>query len=551
MLRGRKPALAGEIMRPMATAVGQRRYSNLLSPVRGDIRKSVSFCPDTAPSGAHAFVGVPSFPTAVAVGQMTTPARRAGNFLRASAPRSRYGCVFTAALIGLLALAFLLPVPLQAGKKKAATGPPANLANQPVKAYFDITKIVWPGPPEIPRVAFKDIYTGQKIDPNLFTKKARKKTWMDRLAGSLPADQVQLDKLPFQLIRTFGVGVDSKGKIYAADQGVAAVFIFDPENKAHVELIGNGRQATFGLIAGVALDDDDRLFVSDASLRHVVVFSPKHEQEAVFGADVLVRPAGVAIDRENRFVYVADTGNDVVDVFDADSYKLLRQIGKPSKKHDQTSPGLFSLPEGVAVDSEGNVYVTDTFNDRIEIFDADGQFISTFGKNGDGPANFERPKGIAIDCDGHIWVVDAAQNRVKVFNKEGRLLIYFGGQGYFPGQFMGPWGIAIDQFNRVVVSETFPGRVQLFRYINDAEAAALKARRESGEQKSAPAQKPPAAQAPEAKPDSAPTKDSAAPSRRHKLWLSTGSQNAAPSKTGGCAALKYSLRRSLDCYEET
>jgi DNA-binding beta-propeller fold protein YncE len=432
-------------------------------------------------------------------------------------------------LIGLLALAFLLPVPLQAGKKKAATGPPANLANQPVKAYFDITKIVWPGPPEIPRVAFKDIYTGQKIDPNLFTKKARKKTWMDRLAGSLPADQVQLDKLPFQLIRTFGVGVDSKGKIYAADQGVAAVFIFDPENKAHVELIGNGRQATFGLIAGVALDDDDRLFVSDASLRHVVVFSPKHEQEAVFGADVLVRPAGVAIDRENRFVYVADTGNDVVDVFDADSYKLLRQIGKPSKKHDQTSPGLFSLPEGVAVDSEGNVYVTDTFNDRIEIFDADGQFISTFGKNGDGPANFERPKGIAIDCDGHIWVVDAAQNRVKVFDNQGRLLIYFGGAGYYPGQFMGPWGIAVGPSNQVVVSETYPGRVQVFRYITDAEAAAEKARREAAEKKAAAA---PAS----TRQDASATKPAnVATAEQKKTEVGAGVVPAQPQKPAGAA----------------
>src|SRR5208283_4565158 len=201
--------------------------------------------------------------------------------------------------------------------------------------------------------------------------------------------------------------------------------------------------------------------------------------------DVLVRPGCLAIDRQNRFLYGADTGNDVVDVFDADSHKLLRQIGKASRKHDQTDPGLFSMPEGVAVDNESNVFVTDTFNNRVEIFDADGKFISTFGENGDGPANLERPKGIAVDGDGHIWVVDAAQNRVKVFNQQGRLLIYLGGQGYYPGQFMGPWGIAIDASNRVVVSETFPGRVQVFRYITDAQAAAEKARREGAQQKAA------------------------------------------------------------------
>ena len=378
----------------------------------------------------------------------------------------------------IIVAALLFPATMFAGKKKKAAAPaPPDLAPKPL----DITRIVWPSPPEIPRIALKDLFTGQKIDPDLFTKKARKSTWMDRLAGSLPADQVDLGKLPFQLIRTYGVGIDSKGKIYAADEGVAAVFVFDPENKSHVELIGNGRQANFGIISGVALDDDDRLFVADSSLRHVVVFSPQHEQEAVFGGNVLVRPSGVAIDKENRFVYVADTGNDVVDVFDADTYKLLRQIGKPSKKHDQSEPGLFSLPVGVAVDGEGNVYVTDTFNDRVEIFDADGQFISTFGKNGDEAADFERPKGIAVDCDGHIWVADAAQNRVKVFDNQGRLLIYFGGQGNFPGQFMGPWGIAIGPSNQVVVSETYPGRVQLFRYITDAEAANLRAQTDSAE----------------------------------------------------------------------
>jgi len=406
--------------------------------------------------------------------------------IRASRPRPHRACTFMAAALSLLALALVFPAPLRAGKNKDQTPPaPVNLGNQRVKGYFDIAKIVWPNPPAIPRIAFQDLFTGEKIDPSLYTKKGHKQTWMDRLAGTQSTDEIQTDKLPFQLIRTYGVGVDSKGFIYAGDQGVGAVFIFDAEKKDHVEMIGNGRQANFDQIVGLALDDDDRLFVADAKLHRVLEFNAKHVAEAVFGAEVLVRPGGVAIDRENRFLYVADAGNDVVDVFDADSFKLLRQIGKPSRKHEQTDPGTFSLPEGVAVDKDGNVYVTDTFNDRVEIFDADGEFISTFGKNGDGPADLERPKGIAVDCDGHIWVVDAAQNRVKVFNQQGRLLIYFGGQGYYPGQFMGPWGIAIDQSNRVIVSETFPGRVQVFRYVTDEQAVAEKARREAGEQKPA------------------------------------------------------------------
>ncbi len=423
--------------------------------------------------------------------------------------------IFTAATLGLSALASVIPTPLHAGKKRSqAVAPAMNLGEQRVTAYFDLSKIVWPNPPAITRIAFQDLFTGQKIDPSLYSKKkTRRQTWMDRLAGTQSADQIKLDNLPFQLIQTYGVAVDSKGKIYAADQGVGAVFIFDPQDKEHVELIGNGRQANFRAIVGLALDDDDRLFVSDAKLHHIVVFNAKHEQEAVFGADVLVRPGGVAIDRENRFLYVVDTGNDVVDVFDADKLKLLRQIGKPSRKHEQTDPGTFSLPECVAVDRDLNVYITDTFNNRVEIFDADGAYVGTFGKDGDGPADLERPKGIAVDCDGHVWVVDAAQNRVKVFNKQGRLLIYFGGQGNYPGQFMGPWGITIDRLNQVIVSETFPGRVQIFRYITDTEAAAEKARREGVEPKPAglpPEQTRSAADPSTGKSDLAVKRDSAA-----------------------------------------
>ncbi len=109
-------------------------------------------------------------------------------------------------------------------------------------------------------------------------------------------------------------------------------------------------------------------------------------------------------------------GNDVVDVFDADSLQAIcARSASPASKHEQTDPGTFSLPEGVAVDDDGNVYVTDTFNNRVEIFDADGKFISMFGKNGDGPGDLERPKGIAVDSDGHIWVVDAATEPGKSF----------------------------------------------------------------------------------------------------------------------------------------
>src|ERR1039458_7256169 len=181
------------------------------------------------------------------------------------------------AAVTLLALALVLPAPLRAGKQKNQPPPAtASLGDQRVKGYVDIAKIVWPNPPAIPRVAFQDLFTGEKIDPSLYTKKGHKQTWMDRLAGTQSSGEIKIDTLPFQLIRTYGVAVDSKGLIYAADQAVGAVFIFDAEKKDHVQMIAHGREASFAEIVGLALDDDDRLFVSDAKLHHIVEFSAKH-----------------------------------------------------------------------------------------------------------------------------------------------------------------------------------------------------------------------------------------------------------------------------------
>jgi DNA-binding beta-propeller fold protein YncE len=216
-----------------------------------------------------------------------------------------------------------------------------------------------------------------------------------------------------------------------------------------------------------------------------------------------------------------DTQQDQVIVYDADTYKLLRRIGTGGKNHFLTSPGDFGAPQGAAVDSDGNLYVADTMNDRVEIFDADGTFISTFGKAGDGPGYFARPKGIAVDSDGHIWVADEMQDRLQVFNRDGQLLTYIGqGHGELPGQFKSLIGVAIDKQNYVYTTEQEPGRLQMFRYVTDAEAAQEKQRRDEELQKAADrrqkaaapaAPETPAPAAPQKAPDASMSKDTTQP----------------------------------------
>jgi DNA-binding beta-propeller fold protein YncE len=390
----------------------------------------------------------------------------------------RVSSTYRKALLGLAvaSLALSLAPTAHAGKKKKAV---VEAPKTPELPEVDTSNLVWPDPPDIARIRWIAQFRGEPkpVQPVVPVKEKKKESWMLRLAGIQPVEAPKSDTR-FKLVRPYGVAVDSKGNIYAADTYVGAVFIFNSETKA-VDFIRNGKDARFKALIGLAIDDADRLFVTDSGFQRVFVFDANHKFQATFGSDRLVRPSGVAVDNKNRFLYVTDVLKNNVVVYDLDSFKYLRTVGGPPKQAGDDAPGTFARPTNIAVGPNGDVYVSDTLNSRIQIFDADGNFLSTFGKAGDGPADFARPKGLALDRDGHIWVTDADQNRVKVFDREGRLCAYLGEYGFFPGQFALPSGVAIDKNDRVVVAEqVLNGRLQVFRYITDAEAAVEKAKRE-------------------------------------------------------------------------
>ena len=100
--------------------------------------------------------------------------------------------------------------------------------------------------------------------------------------------------------------------------------------------------------------------------------------------------------------------------------------------------GQFSEPYGMAVDSDGWIYVADYLNDRIQIFDPNGAFDSSFGESGAGDGQFTRPVDVAVDGAGRIWVSDQGNDRIQIFDHDGIFVSKFGSTGTGPGQFNGP-----------------------------------------------------------------------------------------------------------------
>ena len=380
-------------------------------------------------------------------------------------------------------------------KKKNAQEEQSNAASPDNRKFWenlDLSKFVWPNPPAITRIRYTGYWSGEKF---VDKKKAKKSSWMERVSGiatgSTPGDA----KPRYQLISPNGIAVDSKNLVYIADSKVRAIFIVNVDTGEY-SVIKNGSNAKFQWLIGLAIDDTDRLFAADSGLRHVAVFDKDHKFEAAI-SEGLYSPGGVAVDNENRLLYVTDAEQDLVLVYDADPpFKLIRKLGKPGTAHTSTVPGEFAKPVGAAVDQDGNVFISDTWNNRIEEFDADGTFIRAFGEAGDGPGYFARPKGISIDADGHIWVADGMQDRVQVFTPEGRLLIYMGEHGLLPGQFQSLTNVMVDKNNRVLTTELYPGRLQAFQYITNSEAKAELERRNAASKKNADQKKPESSSAP-------------------------------------------------------
>lgn len=319
----------------------------------------------------------------------------------------------------------------------------SGCAPAPKKA--DTENLVWPAPPEEPRIRYVAEYRNQKsLKDNAGLR--------ERLLGD--------EKAKGELVKPYGVAVGpERRRIYVADSGQGSVFIFDLEEK-RFHRFETDAQGGLALPIEVRVDSQERVYVTDSSRQRVKVFSPSGETLMALGkTEALERPTGLAVDEARDRLYVTDTKEHRIVVYDLEG-NFLREMGGRGK-----APGQFNLPVNLAVNDAGDLHVVDAGNFRVQVFDAQGDFLRMFGQAGDAFGSMTRPKGIGLDSEGHIYLVDAGFNNVQVFDEEGRILMFFGRLGQRPGEFWLPAGLFVDDNDRIYVVDSVNQRVQVFEYL--------------------------------------------------------------------------------------
>lgn len=311
---------------------------------------------------------------------------------------------------------------------------------------------VFPPPPNEPRFLFeRSLFTSADVE--------------------IESDESVFERLITGARRTgtgmgkpFGVTVH-QGRVFVSDTLKRLVLAFDIREGRFFE-IGTDGPGELVKPMGLDVDLNGNLYVCDASLKQVLVY----DRDGIFKRrlgepEMFDRPAGLTINPNGNRLFVVDTGGVTSErhrvlVFDAWSGSLLHTISKRGQ-----AEGELNLPRDATIGENGNLYVVDGGNFRVQEFTPEGEFVRSIGEIGRQPGQFSRPKGIGIDKQGNIYVVDTAFGNFQIFNAEGQLLLPVGTRNSTPGpaRFMLPAGLAVDEDGRVYMVDQYFRKVDVFR----------------------------------------------------------------------------------------
>lgn len=280
----------------------------------------------------------------------------------------------------------------------------------------------WPEPPDPPRIQFLTAFTSSKD--------------LQQSKGGL--DQIIYGKETqesLSVTKPYGVALWD-GRIYVCDiRSAGGVMVLDLK-KNQTRVMGATGSNAIQKAVDIAVTPDGVKYVVDQGRSAILVFDANERFVRAFNMRE-GGPVGVAV--HGGQLYVSDLKAQHVKVLDRGTGQLIRTIGEPGGED-----GQFVGPLGLAVDVEGNLYVSDFVRCRIQKFAPDGSFLLGWGETSNVPGNFVRPKHLKTTPDGITYVVDAAFNNVQLFDEQGKVMMYFGAAGAHPGAMDLPAGLAVS-----------------------------------------------------------------------------------------------------------
>jgi DNA-binding beta-propeller fold protein YncE len=255
------------------------------------------------------------------------------------------------------------------------------------------------------------------------------------------------------------VAVDSQDRVFITRRSPPAILVYDREGR----FLAAWGETILTSPHSVWISPDDRVYVADMEDHTVRTFTTQGELLATLGAVGRPGAPGMPFNKPTWAVlsasgemFVSDGyGQHRVHRFAPDG-SLLRSWGERG-----SGPGQFTLPHGIRVDPRGRVLVLDReTNHRLQIFDVEGSFLGQW-------TDLQGPNDLYIDRDRHVYIVEGP-HRVSIFDLDGKLLARWGEQGEAPGQFANsPHGIWIDSRGDLYITEVprLPNRLQKFERI--------------------------------------------------------------------------------------
>ncbi|HWI66923.1 MAG TPA: LamG-like jellyroll fold domain-containing protein, partial [Nitrospiraceae bacterium] len=170
-------------------------------------------------------------------------------------------------------------------------------------------------------------------------------------------------------------------------------------------------------------------------------------------------PEGIAIDSEG-FIWVSDTYNGRIQKLDKEG-NFVEVVSSYGPEEGQVGE-----PTGIDIGVEGDVFVADWKYSRVVVFNSAGEFVRQWGSQGGSPGQFYHPPAITVDAGGNVWVGDEGYDRISQFDESGEFISWFGSFGSGPGQFdvWYPFGIAVGEDGRIWVTDSNNNRIQQWGY---------------------------------------------------------------------------------------